>query len=117
MMDDATGKVLYARFVAEEGTKSTLEAILQVVRKHGRFCELYTDRGSHFCRTEREGEGPSERQDGQVSRALSVLGIKQILARSPEARGRGERMFPAQGLLGDGATMGFIVAENPRPWS
>lgn len=93
MMDDATGKVLYARFVAEEGTKSTLEAILQVVRKHGRFCELYTDRGSHLCRTEREGEGPSERQDGQVSRALSVLGIKQILARSPEARGRGERMF------------------------
>jgi len=32
-------------------------------------------------------------QEGQVSRALRVLGIRHILARSPEARGRSERAF------------------------
>jgi hypothetical protein len=29
----------------------------------------------------------------QVARALKILGIRQILARSPEARGRSERAF------------------------
>ena len=59
----------------------------------GRFSELYTDRGSHFCRTEHAGDGPALEQHGQVSRALDALGIRQILARSPEARGRSERAF------------------------
>ena len=90
-LDDADGRILFARFVEQEGTASTFEALLGVVRRHGRFCELYTDRGSHFCRTPKAG-GPSV-TDGQVSRALKTLGIRQILARSPEARGRSERAF------------------------
>jgi hypothetical protein len=63
-----------------------------VVRNYGRFCELYTDRGSHFCHSERPGEVADE-QHGQVSQALRALGIHQILARSPQARGRSERAF------------------------
>jgi transposase len=90
-LDDADGRILYARFVAQEGTASTFEALRAVLTRHGRFAELYTDRGSHFCRTPKAG-GPSE-TDVQVSRALKKLGIKQILARSPEARGRSERAF------------------------
>lgn len=90
-LDDADGRILYARFVAQEGTASTFEALSAVLTRHGRFAELYTDRGSHFCRTPKAG-GPSE-TDVQVSRALKKLGIKQILARSPEARGRSERAF------------------------
>lgn len=90
-LDDADGRILYARFVAQEGTASTFEAVRAVLTRHGRFAELYTDRGSHFCRTPKAG-GPSE-TDVQVSRALKKLGIKQILARSPEARGRSERAF------------------------
>jgi len=92
-MDDADGRILYARFVEEEGTVSTLRALEHVLRRCGRFSELYTDRGSHFCRTGEAGEAPDELQQGQVSRVLKALGIRHILARSPQARGRGERAF------------------------
>lgn len=93
MLDDADGRILHARFVEQEGTVSTLAALQHVLVRWGRFCELYTDRGSHFCRTSKAGEAPDEVQRGQVSRALEQLGIRHILARSPEARGRSERAF------------------------
>ena len=93
MLDDADGRILYARVVEQEGTRSTLEAIAHVLRRQGRFCELYTDRGSHFCRTDKAGGAPAEEQHGQVARVLRTLGIRHILARSPEARGRSERCF------------------------
>lgn len=93
MMDDADGRILYARFVPEEGTLPTLDALHHVLRRWGRFCELYTDRGSHFCRTSKAGKGPDLLQQGQVSRVLKTLGIRHILARSPQARGRSERAF------------------------
>jgi hypothetical protein len=92
-LDDADGRILYARFVEQEGTVSTLEALKHVLTKYGRFCEFYTDRGSHFCRTEKAGDDPAEVQNGQVARVLKALGIRHILARSPEARGRSERAF------------------------
>src|SRR6516162_7321166 len=91
-LDDADGRMLYARFFPQEGTASTFAALESVVRNYGRFCELYTDRGSHFCHSERPGEVADE-QHGQVSRALRALGIHQILALSPQARGRSERAF------------------------
>jgi transposase len=91
-LDDADGRILYARFFPQEGTASTFAALESVVRNHGRFCELYTDRGSHFCQSGPAGE-VAEEQHGQVSQALRALGIHQILARSPQARGRSERAF------------------------
>jgi hypothetical protein len=100
MLDDADGRILYARFVEQEGTVSTLEALMHVLVRFGRFCEFYTDRGSHFCRTSKAGQAPDEQQQGQVSRVLKALGIRHILARSPEARGRSERAFETiQGRL------------------
>jgi transposase len=91
-LDDADGRILYARFFPQEGTASTFAALESVLRNYGRFAELYTDRGSHFCRSERPGEVADE-QHGQVSQALRTLGIHQILALSPQARGRSERAF------------------------
>ena len=93
MLDDADGRILDARFVPQEGTASTFAALHAVLSRHGRFAELYTDRGSHFCHTSVAGAGPDAVQEGQVSRALHALGIRHILARSPEARGRSERAF------------------------
>lgn len=93
VLDDADGRILYAAFVPQEGTRSTLEALAHVLKHHGRFCELYTDRGSHFCRTGEALKGPDEVQRGQVARVLKALGIRHILARSPQARGRSERAF------------------------
>lgn len=93
VLDDADGRILDARFVPQEGTASTFAGLHAVLSRYGRFVELYTDRGSHFCHTSVAGAGPDAVQEGQVSRALRVLGIGQILARSPEARGRSERAF------------------------
>jgi transposase len=92
-LDDADGRILFARFYPQEGTRSTLEAVRGVVVRYGRFCELYTDRGSHFCTTPLAGSAPAEEQHGHVSRVMRALGIRQIFARSPEARGRSERNF------------------------
>ena len=92
-MDDATGRILRAKFFEQEGTRSTFEGIRFVLKKHGRFCEFYTDRGSHYCHTSVAGEAPDSEQDGQVARVLEALGIRHILARSPQARGRSERVF------------------------
>ncbi len=92
-LDDADGRILHGQFVEQEGTMSSLQGIAAVLRRYGRFCEFYTDRGGHYCRTSHAGEGPDEIQDGQVSRVLKTLGIRHILARSPEARGRSERAF------------------------
>ena len=92
-LDDADGRILYAQFAPQEGTASTFAALIHVMQHHGRFCELYTDRGSHFCYTAQAGEAPTTEHQGQVSRALKAVGIRQILARSPQARGRSERAF------------------------
>lgn len=92
-LDDADGRILYARFFEQEGVISTLHALKHVLTRYGRFCELYTDRGSHFCRTPQAGGATDDEYNGQVPRVLKALGIRQILARSPEARGRSERAF------------------------
>lgn len=96
-LDDATGEIIDIRMVPEEGTASTFAALEAILTTFGRFCELYTDRGSHFRPTQtRDGA----EADGQVSRALRALGIRQIFARTPQARGRSERMFQTlQGRL------------------
>jgi hypothetical protein len=44
--------VWYARCFAQEGTASTFAALASSVRRYGRCCELYPDRGSHFCTTQ-----------------------------------------------------------------
>jgi hypothetical protein len=92
MLDDADGRILYARFVEQEDTLSTLAALSDVLERHGRFSELYTDRGSHFAPTGKCRLGEL-RPEGQVQRVLRAVGIRHILARSPEARGRSERAF------------------------
>ena len=80
-LDDADGRMLYARFCTQEGTASTFAALEAVLRRYGRFCELYTDRGSHFCRTEQVGEGPAAEQNGQVARICQDLSGISCLSR------------------------------------
>jgi hypothetical protein len=92
-LDDADGRILHGRFVEQEGTMSSLLGLHHVFRRYGRFCEFYTDRGAHYCRTAKANEGPAPQQDGQIARVLKAIGIRHILARSPEARGRSERAF------------------------
>ncbi len=100
LQDDADSRIHYAQFVPQEGTRSTFAALRHVLHQVGRFCELYTDRGAHFCHTPVAGQAATTAHQGQVSRALKALGIRQILAYSPQARGRSERTFQTiQGRL------------------
>jgi len=91
-MDDATSDIYSAFFVAEEGTASSLRGIHEVIARHGLFCSLYADRGSHYWVTTQAGKIDKDNPT-QVKRALDQLGIELIAAYSPEARGRSERTF------------------------
>jgi transposase len=92
-LDDATSAIYSAFLVEEEGTASSLRGLAEVVERHGLFCELYTDRGSHYFYTPKASEAVSKTVQTQVGRALGQLGIGHIAAYSPEARGRSERAF------------------------
>ena len=92
-LDDATSAILSAFLVDEEGTASSLQGLREVVARHGLFCALYTDRGSHYFTTPEAGGRVSRTMLTQVGRALEQLGIEHIAAYSPEARGRSERAF------------------------
>jgi len=92
-LDDATSAIYSAFLVEDEGTASSLRALAEVIDRHGLFCELYTDRGSHYFHTPKAGEPVSKTVVTQVGRALAQLGIRHIAASSPEARGRSERAF------------------------
>jgi transposase len=92
-MDDATSEICSMFLVDQEGTASSLRGLAEVVAKHGLFCSLYTDRGSHYFLTPEAGGRVSKTVLTQVGRALKQLGIEHIAAYSPQARGRSERVF------------------------
>jgi transposase len=93
IFDDATSEVYDVQLVDEESTTTVMAALKRVVETRGLFCSLYSDRGSHMAWTPKTG-GPVDRQKPtQVARALEQLGIELILAYSPQARGRCERLF------------------------
>jgi len=92
-VDDATSEVYSAFLVEEEGTASSFASLAETIGRHGLFCALYTDRGSHYFFTPKAGGKVAKAQPTQVGRALAQLGIDHIAAYSPEARGRMERLF------------------------
>lgn len=100
MVDDATSEVYDGAFVEEEDTRSVMNTIRSVVETQGIFCSLYTDRASHFVYTRKAGEPVDKSVTTQCKRALDELGIRLIPAYSPQARGRGERLWrTVQGRL------------------
>jgi transposase len=92
-LDDATSAIYSAFLVDEEGTSSSFRGLREVVAKHGLFCSLYTDRGSHYFFTPEAGGKVSKTVLTQVGRGLKQLGVEHIAAYSPQARGRSERAF------------------------
>jgi transposase len=93
ILDDATSEIYYARLVREEGTRTLMPAIREVVEKRGIFCALYSDRASHFFVTPKAGGKVDPQRVTQLGRALQELGIQMIPAYSPQARGRMERSY------------------------
>jgi len=93
ILDDATSEMYYAQLVEQESTRTVLAALREVVEQRGIFCALYSDRGSHFWQTPKEGEIVDRQSLTQVGRAMRELNIEMIPAYSPQARGRSERNF------------------------
>jgi transposase len=93
ILDDATSEIYYAQLVAEEGTRTLMPAVREVIEKQGIFCALYSDRASHFFVTPNAGGKVDESRVTQLGRALKELGIQMIPAYSPQARGRMERSY------------------------
>jgi hypothetical protein len=91
ILDDATSQIYYAQLVEEESTRTVMAALREVIERQGLFCALYSDRGSHFCVTLKEGGKVDKTRLTQIGRALKELGIQMIPAYSPQARGRMER--------------------------
>lgn len=117
-MEDATSALYSLFLVDEEGTASSLRGVREVVARHGLFCSLYTDRGSHYFETPEAGGRVSKTVLTQFGRALKQLGIEHIAAYSPQARGRSERMF---GTLQDRlpkelALAGITTVEAANRW-
>jgi transposase len=93
ILDDATSEIYYAQLVGEESTRTVMAGLREVIENKGLFCALYSDRGSHFFVTVKEGEKVDKDRVTQVGRAMKELGVKMIAAYSPQARGRSERSF------------------------
>src|SRR5213082_431395 len=93
ILDDATSEIYYAQLVEEESTRTVMAGVREVIETQGLFCALYSDRGSHFFLTVKEGEKVDKHRLTQVGRAMKELGVQMIPAYSPQARGRSERSF------------------------
>ena len=65
-----------------------MAGLREVIEIQGLFCALYSDRGSHFFVTVKEGEKVDKHRLTQVGRAMKELGVQMIAAYSPQARGR-----------------------------
>jgi transposase len=100
-IDDATGDVPHAVFREQEDAQGYLLVLREVVRKRGVPLALYSDRHKIF---QSESKAPLTLEEElagippgglptQVRRVLDELDITWIGARSPQAKGRVERLW------------------------
>jgi transposase len=97
-IDDATGKVLYALFREQEDAIGYFQLLKTIATTYGVPLALYHDGHAVFERSEYESETLEEqlegkRRDTQFGRLMSELNITSIRSRSPQARGRIERLW------------------------
>lgn len=90
MIDDATNRI-EAKFYAAGTVETHMDLLGVWLRRYGRPRALYTDRHSIF-ELQDKGRALPEGMT-QFGRALSELDTELIRARSPQAKGRVERLF------------------------
>ena len=96
--DDATGPILAAHFQLEaENTLGYLRTLRTMIATHGIPLSLYRDRHCIFQRNDSHWtlaeQLAGKQAPTQLGRALDQLGIEQIPAYSPQAKGRIERAW------------------------
>jgi hypothetical protein len=85
-IDDATGKVVGAEFFFGETSRNCMKVIREIIDKHGLPESFYMDQAGAFGKIESE-------QESQIARAFDQVGIRLILANSPQAKGKIERLW------------------------
>ncbi len=97
-VDDATGALVHAFFQEREDAAGYLRLLRDSVRTSGIPGAWYSDRHGSFQRNDKDPRTLAEqlagrREPTQVGRALETLGIRHIVAYSPQAKGRVERCW------------------------
>ena len=97
-IDDATGRVTGATFRDQEDSAGYLEALLTTLRRYGVPGAIYHDRHTIFEPPMAEPLTLEEqlvdtRIPTQLGRTFRELGIGSVKARSPQAKGRIERLW------------------------
>lgn len=97
-IDDATSSVVAAVFRAQEDAHGYFLLVRQVLTSHGIPDALYHDRHGIFQRNPHDRwtldeELAGAKEPTQFGRVLADLGIGSIAARSPQAKGRIERLW------------------------
>lgn len=99
MHDDATNRLLMARFVPRDNGTANRQIAIDYLRRWGRPVAFYTDKAGHFGQWTRPvsriplEERDIKRTESIIRRALGELNVALILAHSPQAKGRVERNF------------------------
>jgi hypothetical protein len=95
-VDDATGMIPAALFCVQEDSYSYFRLLWAIIGRKGLPLALYSDRHGVFWyaghgRETDEGQPESKRKATQFGRAMRELGVGQVFAWSPQAKGRVER--------------------------
>lgn len=93
-IDDATGRVVGAWFTKNESTAGYVAALSIGLKRYGLPMEIYSDRHTIFRSPQKSSEEEGEERSlSNFAQGLKDLGIGQIFALTPEAKGRIERLW------------------------
>jgi hypothetical protein len=96
-VDDADGTATHALFAPSENSVSYLQLLAGIVGRAGIPLSVYEDQHGALVRSDGhwslEEQLRGEQDPTQVGAALRDLGIRPIIARSPQGKGRIERFF------------------------
>lgn len=85
-IDDATGKILGAGFYEGETTFNAMKVIKEIIDEYGVPLAFYFDQAAAYGKKDRDW-------NCELGRAFQMLNCRLILAGSPQAKGRVERVF------------------------
>jgi hypothetical protein len=91
-IDDATGKITKAQFMANEGVVAVSTFWKEYVRETGKPLNIYLDKFSTYKINHKSAVDNSELIT-QFQRIMKTIGVNLITAHSPQAKGRIERLF------------------------
>jgi hypothetical protein len=95
MIDDASSRLL-CRFFPTDSGAANRQVIIEYLRRHGRMGAIYADAAGHFkvhfrASARRARDLPPAKT--LIEKGLEALDVELIIALSPQAKGRVERLF------------------------